>query len=279
TGAFQERIYVLEDLRQTGGTIRISALDAAGVGPLTPVTALNVQVPVSPFAVGTKLSLAFDPTGDSGQGTFWIAGRVAGGNSRAIELDRAGAPTGGAGAGGVFDVPAATNGIDYDETLGNFYCFSADTVITPSGTPVQSNGIEISGYTGLPTGVRFCGDLNIQAPGVPPGGIATAMTLYRTFGGPQSELRFACVVGVGPDQYFYELAGPYRYGYSRYGTCGMQNGPPFLGGAFDVTLTGVPNSLFGMLFIGTSSANIPIGPGIQSEAVASLLPNVSSALM
>jgi hypothetical protein len=282
SGTLQERIYVLEDLRQTVGVLRISALDATAGG--TPTPALDVNIPVSPFTQGQNLSLAFDPTGVGpgatgvpGVGTFWIGGRVTGGNWRAVEFDRAGVPTGSAGAGGVFAIPAETTGMAYDETLGNFYCFSANTVISPSGTPIQSNGVEISGYTGEPTGVRFCGDLTLQAAGVPPGGVASAMTMYRSSNGINSEIRFACVVNVGAEQYFYELAGPYRYGYSRYGTCGMQNGPPFLGGSFDVTLSGVPNSLFGVLFIGNASANIPLGPGIQSEAVASLIPTVSSS--
>ena len=278
TGTFQEWLYVLEDRRASGGDLRIWTLDATAGGTLVPSP---ISIPAAPFTVGQRLGLAFDPTGELGAGTFWISGRVTAGTSRAIEFNRAGQPTGGAGVGGVFDVPDNTNGLAYDETLGNFYCFSANTVINPSGTPIQSNGTEISGFTLQATGVRFCGDLNLQAPGVPPGGIASAMTLYRQSspGALDSEIRFACVVNVGSNQFFYELAGPYRYGYSRYGTCGMQNGPPFLGGSFDVTLSGVPNSLFGMLFFGGAAANIPLGPGIQSEAVASLLPSTSSGLI
>ena len=34
-----------------------------------------------------------------------------------------------------------------------------------------------------------------------------------------------------------------------------------------------------MLFFGGAAANIPLGPGIQSEAVASLLPSTSSGLI
>lgn len=270
---FQEYVYVLVDRRPIGGTINIRALDANANGQLN--GALSVQLQVAPFNPNQRMSLAFDPTGNNGTGTFWIAGQIgAAGAWRAMEFDRGGNPVIPAGGGGpnAFDVPDQTVGMVYDETLGNFYTFSADPVITPSGAVVRTNGVEISGFTEQETGVRFCGDLTQQVAGGPAGGVASAMTMYRTFGGTNSEIRFACIADVGQTQFAYELAGPYRYGYSRYGTCGMQNGPPFLGGTFDVTLSGVPNSVFAVMFLGTGSANVPLSPGIQAEAVGSLLP-------
>ena len=85
------------------------------------------------------------------------------------------------------------------------------------------------------------------------------MSMYRTFGGVSSEARFACVASLGGEQFYYELAGPYRYGYSRYGTLGMQGGPPFVGANFDITLSGVPNSLLAALFLGNGDNNLPVG--------------------
>lgn len=265
---FQEWIYVLVDRRNVGLGIRIEALDANTNGTL--VANQGLQLLLTPFASNQRMSLTFDPSGDNGAGTFWVAGQLgAAGGWRAIEFDRAGVPTAGAN---FIDVPSNTVGMAYDETLGNFYTFSADPIINPNGVAIQTNGSEISAFDGLETGVKFCGDLTQQAVGGPPGGIASSMTMYRTFGGINSEIRFVCVADVGQTQYVYELAGPYRYGYSRFGTCGMQNGPPFLNGTFDITLSGVPNSLFAVMFLGAGSANIPLSPGIQAEAVASILP-------
>ncbi|MFT6079305.1 MAG: hypothetical protein ACJAQZ_001359 [Planctomycetota bacterium] len=283
--SLQEYVYALIDDRPSGGSIRIRAIDATAGG--LPALSRNVTITSTvPFLGGQRLSLAFDPTGDDingvpGGGTFWIAGPTgAAGAWRAFEFDRSGTLVNNAlGQPNSITIPANTQGLDYDETLGNFYCFTSEPFVNPSGTTIRCNGVEISGYTGLETGVRFCGDLGLQVPSVPPGGVAAAMSVYRT-AGVESELRFACVVDTGPSQqHFYELAGPYRYGYGRFGTAGMRNGPPFLGGTFDVTLEGVPNSLFGMLFLGSAVANIPLGPGIQPESVASLIPTVSTSFL
>ena len=217
----------------------------------------NINAAIVPFLSGERLGLAYDPTGQNGRGTFWITGQlnVAGSPWRRLEFTRPMQP-GGSQVIDTAPIPEGTMGMAYDETLGNFYCFSSEPIITPSGNPVQVNGIEISGFTNQPTGVQFCGDLTLPNAGGPPGGTAAGMTLYRTFDGPNSELRFACVAETTQGQFYYEIAGPFRYGYSRYGTCGMQGGPPFLGGTFDVTLSGVPNTLLAMLFLGSSSAKI-----------------------
>lgn len=278
TNTFQEWVYVLVDQRAIGLGIRIMALNANANGALNAAQGLQLQA--APFAPNQRMSLTFDPSGDNGAGSFWVAGQIAGTNNwRAIEYDRTGQFAGGA-VTNIIDVPDGTVGMTYDAALGNFYTFSAEPITNPSGIAIRTNGTEISAFDGAETGVKFCGDLTQQAVGGPPfgppGGIASSMTMYRTFGGTRSEIRFICVADVGSSQYLYELAGPYRYGYSRYGTCGMQNGPPFLGGTFDITLSGVPNSLFAVMFLGAGSANIPLGPGIQAEAVASILPPLVS---
>lgn len=267
---FQEFVYVLTDRRPIGGNVRIERLDANAGGTLSGTTILQT-VPLLP---NQRLSMTFDPTGDVGAGSFWVAGPVgAVGQWRAFEYDRAGVLlTDGAGIPININVPAQTVGLSYDETLGNFYAFSKDPVITGNGIQIQCNGTEISGFTGNETGVKFCGDLTLTGAAFPPGGVASSMSSYRTFGGLQSELRFVCVVDAGQDQFVYEIAGPFRYGYSRFGTIGMQNGPPFLNSSFDVTLRGVPHSAFAMMFLGTGVTNVPLSPGIQAEAVASILP-------
>ena len=275
-GGFQEWVYAILDHRPTGGPIHIRALDANANANGALVPSRDVVIPPNaPIGQGLRLSIAFDPSGNLGNGTFWITGREISPPFawKALEFNR---------AGQLLDempVPNATHGFDYDDTLGNFYSFSAEAFLPPSGQPIEVNGTEISGYNQDRTGVAFCGDLNIPNPGGPAGGRASGMTVYRLFNGPRSELRMACVVDAGPQQFFYELAGPFRYGYSRFGTCGMQNGPPFVGGSFDITLSGVPTSLLAMMFLGTNSANIPLSPGVQAESVGSIVPTVSTPFL
>ncbi|MCK5942877.1 MAG: hypothetical protein KAI24_12950 [Planctomycetes bacterium] len=262
TGGFQEWVYVL--VRLSTGDLVIRAIDAQA-NAIDPAKSRTIPAGAAPFASGQQLGLAFDPDGDGGNGSFWVTGlsTIQPVSWRAFEYAQSGVPVAPINA---MDIPTETRGFDYDPTLGNFYCFSSEPVPRPNGPDVQVNGYEIAGNTMQPTGVRFCGDLTIPNPGGPDGGIASGMTVYRTFNGIDSEVRFACVADVGTTQFYYELAGPYRYGYSRFGTIGMQNGPPFLGGSFDVTLRGVPNSLLAALFVGDADANLPIGV----EAFASI---------
>jgi len=261
-GGFQEWVYVL--LRLSNGDLIVRAIDAT-TSVIDPTKSRVIPAGAAPFAQGQKLGLAFDPDGDDGDGSFFVTGQstIQPVGWRALEYAADGQP---ANVINAFDIPTGTTGIAYDDTLGNFYCFSSEPVQRPNGPDIEVNGYEISGYTEQPTGVRFCGDLTIPNPVGPDGGTASGMSLYRTFGGINSEIRFACVADVGATQFYYELAGPYRYGYSRYGTIGMQNGPPFLGGSFDVTLRGVPNSLLAAVFLGDTSTNVPIG----IEAFASI---------
>ncbi|MFK7741063.1 MAG: hypothetical protein AB8H80_12145 [Planctomycetota bacterium] len=270
SGIVAERIYVL--LRNTAGQLRIRAFDPSGLGALQPAFDTIVPAAAAPIAAGQRLGLAFDISGDDGNGTFWITGRE---NQqpfapKAFEFNRQGQLI------DSFDVPFSTFGFDYDDTLGNFYCFTRDPVQHPNGTTVEVVGVEISGFTHEPTGVRFLGNLLAPNAGGPPGGQASGMTLMRVGNGIQSQLRFACVADTSLGQVYSEIAGPFRYGYSRFGTIGMQNGPPFVGGAFDVTLHGVPEASIALLFLGASANNVPISPGIQAEQVLSIVPDASS---
>ena len=273
-GQFQEWVYAIVDRRASGGDVVVRALDANANGALAP--ALDVTLTGFPAALAPqRFGLAFDPSGDLGACTFWVSASLAvtpQGNSPAFEFDRQGnlRRTG--------QVPLRTGGLAYDDTLGNFYGFSAEPLPSPSG-PVQVNGYEISGYTFEQTGVRFCGDLTLPNPGGPRGGVAAGLDAYRTFGTTRNELRLVCVADAGGTQWLYELAGPFRYGYSRFGTCGMQDGPPFLGGAFSVTLRGVPTSVLAMLFLGSTDIIVPLGPGPNPEAFASVLPGVPTAFV
>ncbi|MGC6487929.1 MAG: hypothetical protein ACON4Z_09815 [Planctomycetota bacterium] len=249
-----EWVYTL--LRTANGDLAIDAFSVT-TGLFDPLRSRAIPAANVPFAPNQRLGLAFDPDGDAGRGSFWITGQTSAppGTWRAFEFPVIGAS---AQPLGDIPVPAATVGFTYDATLGNFYAFGRESVARPSGGVSRVNGYEISAYDNSATGVRFCGDLRIPNPNGPDGGLAAAVSMYRTFGAPRSEARFVCIAEVGPDQFYYEVAGPYRYGYSRFGTIGMQNGPPFLGGSYDVTLRGVPDTIFAVLLLGNSPNNLPV---------------------
>lgn len=249
--------YVYALLAAGNGDLVVEAFDVQS-GAFDPGKTVVIPANVAPFVANQPLGLAYNPDGAGGVGSFWITGQIGppANNWRAFEYSVA---TAAQGSIANMPMPPETTGLAYDETLGNFYSFSRNAVARPNGPPSRVNGNEISGYTRQPTGVRFCGDLRIPNPGGSPGGGAAGMSMYRTFGGVSSEARFACVASLGGEQFYYELAGPYRYGYSRYGRLGMQGGPPFVGANFDITLSGVPNSLLAALFLGNGDNNLPVG--------------------
>lgn len=268
----QEYVYAIVDERSTpGGAVVLRALDAT-TGTLVP--ARDVVLTGFPLIPPQRFGVAFDPSGDLGLGSFWVSAPqiTTPLGSQVYEFSR---------MGQLLDtraIPAGTTGLAYDDALGNFYCFSREPLNpAPPGGPVQVNGYEVSAYDFETTGARFCGDLTLANPGGPRGGLAAGLDVYRTYGGFRDELRLVCVAEMqnGAQQYVYELAGPFGYGYSRFGRCRMRNGPPFVGASFDVALTGVPTSVLAMLFVGFGDAIVPVLP----EGVASLLPSVSSAFL
>ena len=221
----QEWVHAIDDRRSLGGQVTIFEID-------TVTNTVSRTLPLQSFPptpVNLPLGLAYDPTGELGDGTFWVtaADPLQPGVWAAYEFSH----TTGALLSQRSGLPAMTTGYAYDETLGKFYAFSADPVSRPSGPDSRVNGYEISGFDHEQTGVQFCGDLTLTGGvGVPPGGIAAGLDLYRTNASGRSEVRFVCVADFDTEQFLYELAGPYLYGYSRYGHCGMENGPPFVDG-------------------------------------------------
>ncbi|HZN40618.1 MAG TPA: hypothetical protein VFD82_17575 [Planctomycetota bacterium] len=236
----QQFVFALVDSRPVGQVV-LHRLDAAGVivgsTPLVAFPSIG-QVPQQDFG------LAFDPSGQLGVGSFWVSTAA----GTAYEFNRAGTQ--------ILDqrtIPPGCAGLGYDHTLGNFYGFSRTPQPSPPGS-LEVNGFEWSGYDFQTTGVRFCGDIRIPNPGFGPGGVATGLEAWRPSGTPTSRLRLICVVDVQGQgkQFLYEIAGPYGFGWSQLGRCGMA-GVPFVGSTFQITLTGVPNALGALLFIGLSN--------------------------
>ncbi|MBL8732387.1 MAG: hypothetical protein JNN13_08465 [Planctomycetes bacterium] len=277
-GLLHQTVYALVDRRSSGGSVEILAFDA-DTGTAGPTLQLLGFPPIAPAQFG----LAFDASGEIGNGTFWVSDPNPA-NPRAYEFSRSAATP-----GLLLDsrvIPSGCVGLGYDETLGNFYGFSS----TPRGTPngvVQVNGFEWSGYDFELTGVEFCGDLTIPNPSGPRGGIARGFEVYRPQQGPTSQLHMVTVVDVNGTQFLRELAGPFAFGHSQLGRCGMAGGPPFLGStSFAVKLSGVPNSVLALVHLGfsnTSYLGLPLPADLSlaglAESYLSVSPDVPSPLL
>jgi hypothetical protein len=238
-GTGQQIVYALVDQRPSGGAVQLLAIDATGV----PLPAQNVVLAGFPPSAPQQYGLAFDPTGNLGAGTFWVSDPV----GVAYEFGR---------AGNLIEtrpIPPGVVGLGYDHTCGQFYGFSQQPRPAAAFGISQINGFEWSGYDFQPTGVEFCGDLRISNPGGPPGGVASGFEVYRRGNG---DLRMVTVVRLPSTNrsMLYEMAGPFRYGWSQLGECGMRGGPAFEGSpTFEITLSGVPNALLAVLYAGFSN--------------------------
>lgn len=279
-------VWVVIDERSLAqpNTVRLVGIDAnSGVA-----TNILLQFPpTGAIASGQPFGLAFDPSGQLGAGTFWVSATTTANQGVMLEFSRAGLQI------EAHAIEPDCSGLAYDDTLGNFYGFSHTSRPSPSG-PVGANGFELSGYDFETTGVRFCGDLTLPTPiGADRGGAAVGLEVYRRRSNltTRAPLTMSCLVTAGGQQYAYELAGPFAFGWSRLGRCGMNDtgpfrGVPFVGSNIEVTLKGVPHSLFAMLWLGFSNQNSPLGPlpidlGLAlgwQESVLSISPDVNTAL-
>jgi hypothetical protein len=238
-GTGQQFVYAVVDRRPSGGNVALLALNSAG----TLLPAQSVTLATMPAPIGQKLGLAFDPSGELGAGTFWVTDEL----GTAHEFNRAGVLL------GSHPIPAGTVGFGYDHTYGYFYGFRGTPLPSPTG-PVQVNGYEWSGFDFAPTGVEFCGDRTIPNPGGTPGGTASGLEVYRR--GATGEFRMVAVVQLQspPTTVLYEMKGPFRYGWSLMGRCGMRGGPAFEGSpTFEITLSGVPDAVVAGLYAGLSN--------------------------
>lgn len=238
-------IFGVADERNTPGVsaLTLKALNP-NVVPAVFVSTADIQLQGFPAGLQPPFGLAFNPDGAQGAGTFWITERT----GIAIEYRINGAPTGeviNAGEG----MPLGVVGAGYDRFTGMLYWWSQRPTAGPVG-PVQVCGFEHSLYNQRPTGVEFFGDLTLA--GAPAGGIATGMEVYRRAG---DDLRMLVVTNIGGRSVMYEMKGPFRYGWSLEGRIGMDGGVPFRGNnTWGVTLRGVPDANFAMLFLGFSNS-------------------------
>lgn len=244
-GVFQEFVYALVDRRPSGGQVELVAIDETGaLAPARDLTLVGfppIPSPPPPMQFG----LAFDPSGDLGAGTFWVSDPI---GAAAYEFSRSGATT-----GLVIEtrpIPPGIVGLGYDAAFGHFLGFGQLPQPAFGFGVSQVNGYEWSGYDFQPTGVEFQGDLRIPNLGGPPGGLAQGLEVYRR---GHTDLRMVAVARLPATNrsMLYEMAGPFRFGHSLFGECGMRGGPAFEGSpTFEVTLKGVPDAVVAVLYAG-----------------------------
>lgn len=290
-GQLTSIVWVILDNRAVGGGVALQGFDTAtGAATLLPLPGFPST---SLVPANQMFGLAFEPSGEQGLGTFWVSATDAAGQGRLLEFSRA-ATTPGALLQSAPMEPDCS-GLGYDDTLGRFYAFRQTPQATPT-SPIQAHGYEISAYDLQPTGARFCSDLTVPNGAGPRGGVARGLEVWRSRSQPKSQLELTCVVATAGNpastRSIVELAGPFAFGWSRLGRCGMANvgpynGLPFVGSPLTVELRGVPDSLFAMLWIGFSNSSSSIGPlpidlgpllGWQ-ESVLSIAPDANSPLV
>jgi hypothetical protein len=244
-GVFQQYVYVLVDRRSAGGGVILRAIRDNGL--LEPTR--DLLLTGFPPTASTEFGLAFDPSGELGAGTFWISDPT----GSAHEFSRT-PPF----AGVLLEtrpIPTGITGLGYDDTFGHFLGFSRTPRPTPGFGVSQINGYEWSAYDFLPTGIEFCGDLRIANGAGTAGGVASGFDVYRTRA--TGELRLIAVTRLtspAPSSRVYEMAGPFRFGWSQMGRCGMRGGPAFEGSpTWQVTLQGVPDAIAAALYVGLSN--------------------------
>lgn len=290
-GQLASIVWVVLDNRSAGGGVALQGVNtvtgAISTQPLPGFPATTV------FPPNQMLGLAFDPTGELGLGTFWISATDNAGQGRLLEFSRAPANPG--ALLGTQPLEPDCTGLAYDEILGRFYAFSRAPAQTPTG-PIQAQGYEISAYDFQPTGARFCSDLTLPNGAGPRGGVARGLEVWRSRSQAKAALELTCVVATANNpassRSIVELAGPFSFGWSLLGRCGLADvgpyrGVPFVGAPFTVELRGVPRSSFAMLWLGFSNTSSSVGPlpldlgpllGWQ-ESVLSVSPDANSPLL
>jgi hypothetical protein len=242
TGATTQFVYSLLDLRGSAANAVLLRAIAAN-GTLQPAR----DVTIAAYPGQSPAGLAFCPHGNVGLGTFVVTDQTGIG----FEFTRQGTLL-----RTIPNLPPNTTGAGYDPAFGNFYFFSSSPVATPSG-PIQVAGYEWSGYDLQPTGVRFFGNLQLPNSGGPRGGLAGGLEIHRRANG---DFRAVCVARLPAQNrsVLYELKGPFRWGQSLAGTCGMRGLPVEGSTNFQITLSGAPTAAFAALYAGFAPRSAPL---------------------
>ncbi|MEO0481552.1 MAG: hypothetical protein AAF196_18940 [Planctomycetota bacterium] len=239
-------LWGLRDLAYDGGQIIYGGCDAGVIFAFDTVTGVfdatqAIPVPAN-LSFGTMRAMAFDPNGDGGNGSLWVASW----SSDLIELSRTGnllrtLP----------GVQSETFAAAYDASRGTVWWFGQ----AGSGHPndLAFVGTEMSTSDGSLTGLQVLGEQSIS--GLRPGGYVGGVEWIDDGGSP----RFLCVA-QGDDDFLLELDATWEYGATTAGSISFEGGAPFVGNTgwrlrLDSTVSGS-----GALVVGVSPLVIPLPP-------------------
>lgn len=194
------------------------------------------------LSFGTMRALAYDPAGNAGAGSLWVANL----SSEHVELSLAGAVL-----RRVPNVQPETYAAAFDPQqrtvwwfgqVGSTYGDFAHVVVT-----------EMDAATGTPTRTRFLGDMSVLAAEY--GGFAGGAELRIVGGEP------VLLLGVQAfSDLVYEVKARFAFGPSGGGRIGMDGDAAYAGNsAFELTLRNSPNQL-ATLLIGVAETAVPLPP-------------------
>jgi hypothetical protein len=205
-------------------------------------------------------ALAYDPNGDSGNGSLWVADF----SSDILEIRRNGTlirsfPT----------IVGSFLGAGYDPVRKTVWWFSQLDPKIPSQGAV---GIEMDTATGKDTGNRFLGDPSIifmDPTGPITGGLAGGCEFVMKNGVPTLLLLSQAVSDT-----IEEIHGRFRYGTTGGPILSMAGNYPFHGTVWNMECTNLPaNTFAGVLFQGTGKANISLPSFLFTPGSKVLLAN------
>lgn len=200
----------------------------------------DVAVPAG-LTFGTMRALAFDPSGNGGQGSLWVGNW----SSEHAELDLAGNLL-----RRVPNVQRESFGAAYDPQRHTVWWFGQ--VGSTIGNLVHVVATEMSTASGNPTGGRFLGDLTL--PAIDPGGFAGGVE-FAIDGGEA-----ALVLTVqGDTDWITEVKARFAFGSSSGGVIGSDGDAAYVGnGGYGVTLSNSPNDLATLLYgVGETAIALP----------------------
>ncbi len=219
-------------------------------------------VPAS-TSVFTARALAYDPHGDSGNGSLWIADF----SSDILEIRRNGTL--------IRSFPTVVGNLmaaGYDPLRKTVWWF---TQFDPSIPSQGAVGVEMSTVDGKDTGNRFLGDpsiLHIDNTGTVIGGLAGGCEFVIKNGKPTLLL-----LSQATSDTIEEIHGRFRYGSTGGPVLSMGGNYPFHGTVWNMECTNLPaNTFAGVLFLGSGRANISLPSFLFTSGSKILIANGKS---
>ncbi len=214
--------------------------------------------------VSTARALAYDPNGDGGNGSLWLADF----SSDILEIRRNGTL--------IRSFPTIVGNLmaaGYDPVRKTVWWF---TQFDPKIPAQGAVGVEMDTATGKDTGNRFLGDPSIiyqdATNGTVLGALAGGCEFVRKNGKPTLILLSQATSDTSE-----EIHGRFRYGSTGGPVLSMGGNYPFHGSVWNMECTNLPaNTFAGTLFLGTGRTNIPLPTFLFTPGSRVLVANAKS---